>query len=85
VTKKILVEEDLTPIRKYLENKGFDVETINDNSDLKEKDLKNLQAIVISGHDMNMLGMHDIKTKAIVVNAEGRTPEEVYEEIKRRS
>lgn len=85
MTKKILVEEDLTPIRKYLENKGFDVETINDNSDLKEKDLKNLQAIVISGHDMNMLGMHDIKTKAIVVNAEGRTPEEVYEEIKRRS
>lgn len=82
---KILVEENLTPVKRYLENKGFNVETINDNSNLREEALKDLQAIVISGHDMNMLGMHDIKTKAVVINAEGRTPEEVYEEIKKRS
>jgi len=40
--------------------------------------------VIISGQDKDVAGMQDITTDALVINARGRTPEEVYEELSER-
>ncbi|WP_168198255.1 YkuS family protein [Crassaminicella thermophila] len=78
--KKVAVEKSLENVKNYLNNKGFDV------ADLESAttNLKNFDAIVVSGQNSNLLGMHDTSTKASVINAKGLTVEDIYEELNNR-
>jgi hypothetical protein len=80
---KIAIEQDLTPVKYYLSKKGYDVECIDFNGQPKAK-LQNYDAIVVTGLNSNVLGIQDTKTSAVVINADGLTPEEVVKEIDSR-
>jgi hypothetical protein len=70
--KRVAVEAGLSPIREYLSSQGYQVEEFSANTNAE-----NLNAIIISGQDDNMMGMQDIQQSCPVINAEGMTPEEV--------
>lgn len=80
---KIAIEPKLTPVKEYLTKKGYQVESIN-LSDKPSKNLESYDAIVVTGLNSNTLGIQDTETKAVVINADGLTPEEVAKELERR-
>jgi hypothetical protein len=77
---KIAIEHDLTPVKYYLSTKGYDVECIDFNGQPSSK-LQNYDAIVVTGLNSNVLGIQDTKTSALVINADGMTPEQVAQEL----
>ncbi|HEX2985321.1 MAG TPA: YkuS family protein [Caproiciproducens sp.] len=77
---KIAVEQNLTPVKDYLSGKGYQVECL-DIGEESSSNLQNYDAIVVTGQNTNFLGVHDTKTKAAVINADGLSPEEVEKEI----
>lgn len=76
--KTIAVEDQLSPFEKALIDAGFRV------IPLTEEALGQAQAIVVQGTDIHFLGMEDPMTLAPVINADGRTPADVVDEVERR-
>lgn len=76
---KIAVEQGLRPFQDALRNAGFAVAEVG-----RPAEVEGLgpHAIVISGLDVDFLGMTDVND-APVINAQGRTPEEVVREVLR--
>jgi hypothetical protein len=73
---KVAVEADLTNVSDYLEEQGYQViEFIHSDEIIDE--LQAVDAIVISGMQENLLGMEDIETEALMIEASGLTPEEI--------
>lgn len=74
---RVAVEQPLTQISKMLRDNGYDV-----------VDLGNWQqvvdAIVITGQDINVLGDQMRTTGAPVINAEGMTANEVFHAVHER-
>jgi Uncharacterised protein family (UPF0180). len=81
---KIGVERGLSNIASYLNSQGFSVELLSDEVGGNTAKYNNLDAIVTSGLNSNMLGIHDTSTKVPVINADGMTQEEVKNEIQQR-
>lgn len=73
----IAVEAGLTPVRELLVREGY--RTVDLRSGLGDVD-----AIVITGGDQNIAGVQELETKAPVINAAGRRPEEILAEIRSR-
>ncbi len=72
---RIAVEETLSDVEQALKNSGHEVVALNQNN------AKNCHYCVVSGMDMNVLGMSDTVTQATVINAEGLTADEVVQRI----
>lgn len=81
---KIGVEKGLSNIANYLNSQGFSVEILSDDTVINTSKYNNLDVIVTSGLNSNMLGIHDTSTKIPVINADGMTQEEVKSEIQQR-
>jgi hypothetical protein len=81
--KKIAVESQLSNVSDYLTNQGYDVLEFQHNQELPEK-FKNAAAIVTTGLDENLLGMHNIATDAVVIEASGLSPEKIGEMLNER-
>ncbi|WP_411677157.1 YkuS family protein [Caproicibacter sp.] len=77
----IAIQKDLTPVRDYLAGKGYHVESINLDEQQSASKLRNYDAIVLSGENSDFLGYEETRTKAVVINASGLTPEEVAGKI----
>ncbi len=77
-TRLVAVEDGLTPIADALRDKGYAVMPFD------RGDLDQVDAIVVSGQDDNLMGIQDIQTKAPVINAEGLTAEQVAREVEER-
>lgn len=77
--KVVAVEEGLTPITLLLKREGYDV------VDLEGERWKTADAIVVSGMDSNLMDIQETETRANVVEAAGKTPEEVLKDIKSRA
>ncbi len=77
----IAIEPNLTPVKEFLTEKGFKVESINidDNS---TSDLSKYDAFIVNGMDTNSMGISDTQTRVPVINADGLTTEQVYNELK---
>ncbi|PRX29458.1 uncharacterized protein UPF0180 [Orenia metallireducens] len=75
---KIAVEGSLSNIRESLMKDGFEVADLNNNT------MKNVDAIIVTGADNNMMNMSDIQSKAQIINAKGLSAEEVKNELKNR-
>lgn len=73
----IAVEKNLSRIVDALETEGYDVVSL-DNADMESVD-----AIVLSGADVNVMNMQDAVTHVPVINAAGKSIEEVLEELER--
>ncbi|OEF99610.1 hypothetical protein BHF71_08280 [Vulcanibacillus modesticaldus] len=74
---RIAIEQNLQPVKDYLSNNGYEVVDLN-------QSLDQVDAIVVSGQDKDVLGMQDITSEAPVINANGLSPEEVYQKISER-
>lgn len=82
---RIAIEENLSPIEEFLSEKGYEVENIDfaDSEEISSL-LDEFDAFVITGLDSNMLGIHDTEMEAIVIDAAGMSPEQVYDELESR-
>ena len=77
---KIAVEDNLTPVKDYLSEKGYSVECIDFHNQSPKK-LESYDAIVVTGLNSDYLGNAQTKTSAVVINADGMTPEQVAKEL----
>lgn len=82
--KRVAVSEALSPVKRALHRAGYDVVNLESNAEISEKGMGDYDAIVISGMDVNMTGMHDISGRAPVINATGKDPEEIVEELHKK-
>ncbi|MCX8129234.1 MAG: YkuS family protein [Clostridia bacterium] len=81
--QKIAIEPNLTPIKDFLSNKGYSVDSINFGEQIIKSD-KNYDAFIVTGIDTNFMGISDTNSKAVVINAKGLTAEQVYHELQKK-
>jgi len=82
--KRIAVSEALSPVKRALHRAGYDVVNLESDAEISKKGMGDYDAIVISGMDDNLMGMHDISGRATVINATGKDAEEILEELNKR-
>lgn len=80
---KIAIEHSLTPVKELLADKGYSVESIDFSSEYTRQ-MDKYDAIVVTGMNDNFMGVKDPNTRAIVIDANGMTPEQVYHELQLR-
>lgn len=73
---KVAVESELSHVSDYLESEGYKVIEFQHNDELQEE-LEDVDAIVTTGMDEDFLGMHDIQTDAIVIEASGLSARDI--------
>ncbi|HJV46979.1 MAG TPA: YkuS family protein [Bacillota bacterium] len=71
----IAIEQSLHHIESFLKSNGMEVVGISTNA------ASRADAFVISGMDQNVMGMAEATTGVPVINAEGKTPQEVLRDI----
>ena len=80
---RVGIEKPLSNVRRYLESRDCTVEVLEDNTKESPRNLNKFDAIVVTGADSNFMGMEDVMTTTKVINAEGKTEDEIYSEILR--
>jgi hypothetical protein len=83
MSKRIAVEETLTAVSDLLAENGYEVVNLDPISN-SGAELESCKAIVITGQDSNVFGKEDVVTKSIVIQAEGKTPNEILAQIESR-
>lgn len=70
---KIAVEDSLTDVKQLLKQNGHEVVSMDNAT--------NCSCCVITGQDNNVMGMANTSTNASVINAEGKTAEQVVDQV----
>lgn len=83
--KKVGIERPLSNVKRYLESRDCIVEILESNNKESQRALNKYDAIVVTGSDSNFMGMEDVMTGTNVINAAGKTEDEVYNEVLRAS
>ena len=83
--KKIGVEKGLSMVADYLTNQGFSVQTLSENLENNAQNLDNLDAVIVSDLNSDMMGFGDTTSRVPVINASGLTPEEVRDLVDRKT
>ena len=78
--KRVAVEQTLKNVGTFLQQKGYEIASLDPLSESKAE-LHNVSAVIISGQDENMMGMQDMVTQSVVIDARGMTEEQVYERL----
>jgi AmiR/NasT family two-component response regulator len=73
----IAVEKNLTRFAEMLESEGYEV------VELSQANLDDVDAVLVSGSDINLLNMQDTLTEVPVINTSGKTTAEVIAELER--
>lgn len=73
MAKKVAVEDNLSSIKKALEQKGYTV--------VSPKSKENVMACVVMGMDNNLMDIQNTITKAPVIDAAGMTPDQIVSRI----
>lgn len=73
----VAVENNLAPIKDYLLDQGCQVIDVDSARNIR------VDAVVISGSSKDLLGMQDVVIDAPVIDARGKTPSEVWNNIMR--
>lgn len=84
MARRIAVSESLSPLKQLLHREGYEVVNLENDADISGAGISEYDAVVVSGMDVNMMGMQDISGRAIVLNAAGREPGEIVEELRNR-
>ncbi len=77
MNKTVAVENNLAPIKDYLLDQGCQVIDVESAQDTR------VDAVVISGSSKDLLGMQDVLINAPVIDARGKTPSQVWDNIMR--
>ena len=80
---KVAVEPNLTQVKDLLTSRGFQVESANIGNDAS-KFQNNYDAIIVTGLNTNTLGINDTSTKAVIINADGLTADEIFNQLQSR-
>lgn len=78
MTSRVGVDDSLRPVKDRLRAGGYDVVSLAAGVPL------DLEAVVVNGLDPHLLGRQDVATQVPIVNAAGRTPEDVAAEVAAR-
>jgi len=78
---KVGIERPLSNVKRYLESRDCSVEVLDGNNKDSQRALDRFDAIVVSGSDSNFMGMEDIITTSRIINANGKTEEEIYNDV----
>ncbi|MEW6546264.1 MAG: YkuS family protein [Bacillota bacterium] len=73
----VAVETALAPVADLLQREGYRV------IPLRTPVPDEVQAVVTTAGDIDLMGMQDIKTRSPVIAAAGKTPQQVLEEVRR--
>jgi ACT domain-containing protein len=73
----IAVEQNLTNVIDLLETEGYEVVSLD------QTNLETVDAIVVSGADINLMNIQDTLTEVPVISAAGKSAEEILDEIDR--
>jgi ACT domain-containing protein len=73
----IAVEQNLSNVIDLLETEGYEVVALD------RTDLDSVDAIVVSGADINLMNIQDTLTEVPVISAAGKSAEEILDEIDR--
>lgn len=73
----IAVEKQLSNLLEILETEGYEVVNLDDT------DLDTVDAIVVSGVDNNLMNMQDVVANVPVINASGKTVDDIVKELER--
>lgn len=79
--KKVGIEGNLGNVKRYLERKDCTVEVLDEKNKESRRALNSFDAVVVSGADSNLMGMQDVLTNTRVISAQGKTEDEIYNEI----
>ncbi|MBP2626783.1 MAG: hypothetical protein H6Q68_1494 [Firmicutes bacterium] len=71
----IAVEKILSNLAEVLEVEGYDVVFLDDSN------INSVDAIIVGGADINLLNVQDTITDVPVINAAGKTYNEIIEEL----
>jgi hypothetical protein len=74
--KIVALEDTLSGMKDLLIEEGYDVKSMNEG-------LGDADAVIVSGMEENVTGVHDRMTDAFVLNADGRRPEEILDDLRR--
>ena len=75
MAKTVAVDDSLKPLTEALKNNGYNVTNIGD---------PQIDAIILNGIDDDFMGMEDVIYDVPIVNAEGKTSDEILTELKRK-
>lgn len=81
---KIGIERSLTNVKEYLDQNNLQAIEMDCPKKDTKRALNKYDAIIVSGQDSNFLGIQDTSTNTPVINAGGKTAEEVYQELQSR-
>lgn len=76
-TRVVAVEDGLRPVAEALRERGYRVTTFT------QGNLDQAEALVVSGQDGNLLGVHTRQVRGPVISAEGKTPVEVVQRVEK--
>lgn len=71
----IAVEKNLSRLFDTLETQGYEV------VELDKENIDGVDAIVVSGADINLMNMQDTLTDVPVINASGKSASEILDEL----
>lgn len=83
--KKVAVERALSNVKGFLEENNFVVDILESKNKNTKRSLNRYDAIVVTGADENLMGIQDTITNTQVINAQGKTPEDIFNEIENRT
>jgi ATP phosphoribosyltransferase len=75
----IAVEKNLSRLVDALETEGYEVVML----DAEQEPAKEVDAIVVSGADINLMNMQDTLTEVPVINAVGKSFNEILKELEK--
>ncbi|SHJ64394.1 YkuS family protein [Tepidibacter formicigenes] len=81
--KNVGVEKELSSMKEYLKNQGYEIQLIDTNQKNDPNYLNTLDALVISGSSSNVMGIEDTSTKIPIIKANGMTSEDVKNALDR--
>lgn len=84
MSKRVAVSDSLSPVKQMLSHEGYQVVNLENDASLSGKEMDDYDAVIVSGVDNNMVGMQDISGSGVVINAAGKFPEEIVDELKNR-
>jgi hypothetical protein len=76
---KIGVEKTLTNVQQALQERGYEVVPLK-----QESDAKGCDCCVVSGQDVNVMGISNVVTSGSVIDARGLSAEEVCQAVEER-
>lgn len=73
---KIGVEQSLTDVQQALQDKGYEVVQLR-----QESDANGCDCCVVTGQDNNIMGISNVVTAGSVIEASGMTADEVCQQV----